>query len=459
VLIGGRGAGKSTAIESVRYALNLEPIAEEARNAHDSIIRHVLRSGTKISLMVRSYRPDKRDYVIERTIPNPPIVRDESGTVLPVQPLDLVPRVEVYGQHEVAELAKSREKLTLLLRRFMEVDEGEANRISETSRQLERSRAQIASIRKEFAQIEERLSNAPVVEQTLKRYQEAGLEERLKEQSFIVREERVLKTAAQRVQPCRDVQLQLNGLIPFDRAFLSEAALRELPGASILRKLDSLFLDLETNIKKISKELGQALEEFDRGVGAVTAEWDGRKKKAQADYEKILRELQKAKIDGEEFLRLRRQMEEFRPLREQVVLLRERLREEEQRRRNLLAEWRDLKQEEFQKLQRAAKKVTKQLSSRVRVTVHFEGNREPLMNLLRDKVGGRLSETLDLLRARADFSLAEFVDACRSGRDELGKKFSLPPAQADRLAQVDSTILMELEEVHMPPVTTIELNV
>ena len=459
VLIGGRGAGKSTVIESVRYVLNLEPIGEDARRAHESIVRHVLRSGTKISLMVRSYRPDKRDYLIERTIPNPPIVRDESGAVLPVQPLDLIPRVEVYGQHEVGELAKSREKLTLLLHRFMEVDEGEANRLSEASRQLEQSRVQIASIRREFTQIEERLSNAPVVEQTLKRYQEAGLEERLKEQSFIVREERVLKTAAQRVQSCRDLQLQLNGSIPFDRIFLSEAALRELPGASILGKLDALFLALETNLRKISKDLEYALEEFDKGVGMVAAEWDDRKKKAQADYERILRELQKAKIDGEEFIRLRRQMEEFRPLRDQVVLLKERLREEEQRRRNLLAEWRDLEQEEFQKLQRAAKKVTKQLSSRVRVTVHFEGNREPLMNLLRDKIGGRLSETLDLLRARTDFSLAEFVDACRNGRDELGKKFSLPPAQADRLAQLDPTILMELEEVHMPPVTTIELNV
>jgi DNA repair ATPase RecN len=459
VLIGGRGAGKSTVIESVRYALNLEPIGEDARRAHESIVRHVLRSGTKISLIVRSYGPDKRDYLIERTIPNPPIVRAESGAVLPVQPLDLIPRVEVYGQHEVGELAKSREKLTLLLHRFMEVDEGEATRLSETLRQLEQSRTQITSIRRELAQIEERLSSAPVVEQTLKRYQEAGLEERLKEQSFIVSEERVLKTAAQRVQPCRDLQVQLNGLVPFDRVFLSEAALRELPGASILGRIDSLFLALETNLRKIAKDLGSALEEFDKGVGVVTTEWDDRKKKAQAIYEKILRELQKAKIDGEEFLRLRRQMEEFRPLREQVLLLNERVRGEEQRRRNLLAEWRDLKREEFPKLQRAAKKVTKQLSSRVRVTVHFEGNREPLMDLLRDKVGGRLSETLDLMRARPDFSLAEFVDACRNGRDELGKKFSLPPAQADRLAQLDPAILMELEEVHMPPVTTIELNV
>jgi DNA repair ATPase RecN len=459
VLIGGRGAGKSTAIESVRYVLGIEPIGEDARKVHDSIVRNVLKSGTKISLAVRSYRPDQRDYVIERTIPNPAIVRDGSGAVLPVQPLDLIPRVEVYGQHEVAELAKSKDKLTLLLRRFMEADESDINRVLETSRQLERSRTQINSIHKEFAQIQDRLSSAPVIEQTLKRYQDAGLEDRLKEQSFIVREERVLKTVAQRAQPCKEALTQLESLFPFDKVFVTEAALKDLPGSPILQKFEKLFTALESRLKRISNDLKSVLEEFDKSVGEISAEWHERKRKAQGEYEKILRELQKSKVDGEEFLRLRRQMEEFRPLREQVALLTERLREEQQRRRNLLAEWRDLKQNEFQRLQRAAKKVTKELSGRVRVTVHFEGNREPLLTLLRDKVGGRLSETLDLLRGRPDFSLAEFVEASRVGREELARRFSVPPAQADRLTQMEPSFFMEMEEVQMPPVTSVELNV
>lgn len=459
VLVGGRGAGKSTVIESVRYVLGMEPKGEDARKVHDSIVRNVLQSGTKISLAVRSYRPDQRDYVIERTIPNPAIVRDGSGTVLPVQPLDLIPRVEVYGQHEVAELARSKEKLTLLLKRFMEIGESDDSRLVGTSRQLERSRTQINSIHKELAQIQERLSNAPVIEQTLKRYQDAGLEDRLKEQSFIVREERVLKSVIQRVQPSKEVQTQLASLVPFDRVFVSQAALKDLPGGPILHKVDDLLLALESRLKRISSELKAALDEFEKGFGEITAEWNERKKKAQVDYDRILRELQKSKIDGEEFLRLRRQMEEFRPLREQTTLLAERLREEEQRRRNLLAEWGDLRQAEFQRLQRAAKKVTKQLSGRVRVTVQFEGNREPLLSLLRDRVSGRLSETLELLRDRVDFSLAAFVEACRVGRDELTKRFSLPPAQADRLIQMGPGFFMELEEVQMPPVTTVELNV
>ncbi|MBI1983911.1 MAG: AAA family ATPase, partial [Acidobacteria bacterium] len=140
VLIGGRGTGKSTVVESVRSALGLDPIGDEARKAHEGIVRQVLRSGTKISLVVRADRPTVREYRIERTIPNPPLVRDERGEVSNLSPQDLLPRVEVYGQHEISELTKSREKLTRLLDRYVERDESLQRRKADQRRELENNR-------------------------------------------------------------------------------------------------------------------------------------------------------------------------------------------------------------------------------------------------------------------------------------------------------------------------------
>ena len=45
----------------------------------------------------------------------------------------------------------------------------------------------------------------------------------------------------------------------------------------------------------------------------------------------------------------------------------------QERRRNLLAEWEDTKAEEFRALERAGKRVTRQLLGRVRVRVEFGG--------------------------------------------------------------------------------------
>ncbi len=459
VLVGGRGTGKSTVIESLRYVLSLDPLGEEARRAHEGIVRYVLKSGTKVSLLVRSYSPALREYVVERTVPNPPVVRDDSGNVLPLAPKEVIPGVEVYGQHEISELAKSPEKLTRLLERFVERDPAVHRRKSELVRDLERSRRRIMDVQQELKQIEERLASLPALEETLKGFQEAGLEDRLKDQSLIVREERVIRTALERIAPFRQIGETLRKALPIDRAFVSAKALEALPGRAILADAGAALDRLEREVNSAGQLLETAVASAEAELKNVGSRWQVRKTDVQATYEKILRELQKSKVDGEEFIRLRRQIEELRPLRERQAALGRDEKEHSQHRKRLLAEWEDVKAEDFRQLERAAKKVSRQLVERVRVRVSYAGNREPLFVLLRDKVGGRLSEAIDTLKTRDALSLVEFAAACREGRDALAQKFDLTGAQADRLAQASPETIMLIEELDLAPTTTVELNV
>jgi len=459
VLVGGRGTGKSTVVESLRYALGVEPLGEEATKAHEGIVRQVLRNGTKISVLVRSYHPTKHDYLIERTIPNPPTVRDEMGNVLNVTPADIVSQAEVYGQHEISELTKSREKLTRLLDRFVDEDAGVTRRKGDIRRQLERSRARVLDARKEIAQIAERLASLPALEETLRRFQEAGLEDKLKEQSLLVREERVLKTVEERITPFQDWIEQFQRIVSIDRAFLSSKALDELPGKDILSRADAVLEQLSREMNQLTLQMRSVIGGAQKGVLEIRTHWEERKKSVLATYESILRELQKSRVDGEEFIRLRRQIEELRPLRErQAILLRD-LKEYEAERRNLLTEWEDAKAEEFRQLERAAKKVNRKLDGRVCVEVAAAGNREPLLQLLRDHVGGRLSESVDALRQKTDFSLPALAESCRGGRDALCKRFGIPPGQADRIVEAGIDLPMLIEELDLPSTTSIKLNV
>jgi len=458
VLIGGRGTGKSSVIETVRYVLGLEPLGEEARNAHEGIVRQVLRSGTKISLLVRSHHPAKRDYLIERTIPNPPIVRDDTGNVLSILPRDIIPQAEVYGQHEISELTRSREKLTRLLERFVERDPNLAKGKGDLKRELELSRIRILDIQKEIKRVEERLASLPALEETLKSFQEAGIEERLKEQSLLVREERLLNTAVERIAPFRQLLDQLHRELPIDRVFLSPKALEGLPGKDMLQSADKVIEQLGRELQDVVLKMEQALKRADHGLAAVRIKWEERRRTVQAAYEKILRELQRSKVDGEEFIRLRRQIEDLRPLRDRHTSLQRDSKEAEERRRNFLAQWQDIKAAEFRQLERAAKNVNRQLANRVRVRVNFEGNREPLYEHIR-KLGGRLSEAIDSLKRQAVLSLKDLADACRSGRGSLVQKFAIPQAQADRLAQAPPEVIMEMEELDLPATTEVELNV
>lgn len=459
VLVGGRGTGKSTVVESIRAALGLDAVGDEARKSHEGIVRNVLRSGTKVSLQVREHRPAVRDYRIERTFPNPPVVKDDQGKLSNRAPTDILPRVEVFGQHEISELTQNRGKLTRLLHRFVERDEALAHRKTDLRRELDKNRQGILETRTELEQVEERLARLPALEETLTRFKKAGLEERLREQDLLVREEQVFVSIPERLEAFRECLENLERELPVDRTFLSSNALEGLPGRAVLESLNGVFERLDNDLASITQALKDALHRAGQGVDDVLTRWQTRKQNVQEAYEKILRELQKSRIDGEEFINLRRQIEGLRPLRETQGSLRRVETEKLNRRQELLAEWEEARAKEFRRLERAAKQVNRRLKGRVQVKVTAAGDWEPLFCILREEVGGRLSETIDALRVAGNLSVMQFVADCREGAqkvvDSLG---SIPARQAESLAKAGEQTLMQIEELDLEAETVIRLN-
>jgi PHP family Zn ribbon phosphoesterase len=82
VLVGGRGAGKSTLIEGLRYAFELPPKGDEARRTHESMVKSVLGQGATISVLIRSPLPSPQYYLIERIYGSRSRVRDQNGDLL-----------------------------------------------------------------------------------------------------------------------------------------------------------------------------------------------------------------------------------------------------------------------------------------------------------------------------------------------------------------------------------------
>ena len=458
VLIGGRGAGKSTIIESLRYVLALEPIGNDAHTAHLGLVRQVLQNGTKVSLRVRSHRPTQREYQIERTVPNPPIVRDEQGRILDIRPADILPGIEVYGQHEISELSRRPEKQTALLTRFVDHDESLIQVKAKLRRGLEQARRSLLDVSSELEDMDERMSALPGLEDTLRSYQEVGLEGRLVQQSLLIREERVLEALHGRTSAFDEILEMLRQELPIDSTFVSESALSELPGRDILGNARTVLTDMNRDLGRALTMLNEALVRAEERVDEIRSRWNDRKRAVDTQYQAILRELQQSAVDGEEFIRLRREIELLQPLRERRPLL-EQLRDEHiNKRRDLLAEWEEVKAREFRLLRGAADKVNGKLRRRVQVDVVAVGNREPLFDTLREGIGGRLSEAIERLKEVPDLSLPEFVERCREGADAIETRYRVSPAQAQRLANASPEALMRIEELDLPPTTSIRLN-
>ena len=418
----------------------------------------MLCAGTKVSLLVQSHKPSARRYTIERLVQNPPVVKDEAGEVLTLSPKDVMPGVEVFGQHEISELTKSRQKLTLLLDRFVDSEPAVSGRKAKLKRELERSRSRIVDVLREMEDLDERLASLPALEEMQKRFQEAGLEERLKEKSLLIREVRVFTSVSERLDPVRTLHSELVDTLPLDAAFVSPKALEVLPNAAILAEVGSILETLSSKLKAIADQLASVLGEADSAVAATKVRWEEKRKVIEETYKKLLRELRKSNIDGAEFIRLRKQIEELRPGREKKEALKRDLASHQAHRRKLLPEWEDTKASEYREFQNAAKRVSDKLENRVRVEVTMAGNREPLEQLLRGEVGGNLSAPLERLRSLEQLSLPDLAQCCREEKEALIKNYSLPKGSAERIAQAGPDLFMRIEELDLPATTKIELN-
>ena len=271
-------------------------------------------------------------------------------------------------------------------------------------------------------------------------------------------EERILTSASNGLAPFREIPNSIRESLPIDRGFLADAKLQDLPGKAILRQLDPVMVALEKELQTSAETIESLLQRADDGIGAVRAKWDVRNKVIQDAFDKVLRELQATKIDAKDFLEIRKDIEELVPVRDGLPGLEAEFQEALTNRRGLLGDWEDAKTAGFRELDRAAGRVTRQLDGRVRVRVSYAGDREPLFDLLHADVGGRLSETIDIIKTVPQLSVTALTQAWRAGSGELVKNYGIPIAQAERLTSAPLETVMKVEELELPPTTEIELN-
>ena len=402
------------------------------------------------------HQPIGHNYRIERVLPNLPLVYNQTGKITDLAPTDILPNIEVYGQHEIYELTKSPQKLIRLLDRFTIRHESLLNRKDSIKRKLNKNRQLLHDTSLEIKEIEGKLASLPGLEETFKRFKEAGLEETLREQSLLVREESVLNSIPERIQPFLDAYQSIQDELPIDRKFLSESALKDLPGRDILSTTNEIFTELEETVKRISNELKQSVTQANHRIQQIKSTWESRKQEVMAKYEGILRDLQKSRIDGEEFIQLRRTIEQLRPFQGRRRVLEKIEKECTTRREALIDEWEEVERELFDVFDQAAKEVNSKLTNLVEVRVALGNDRYPLFELLRDEIGGRLQETEQSLSEVPELLLRQFARNCDLGAEKLESVYGIPRTQAKRISDAD--VFRKIEELELTPTTTISLN-
>lgn len=460
VLVGGRGAGKSSLIETLRYALEMRPRAIDAAKQHDTMLKNVLGPGAEVSVLLRCPKPSPRFYLVQRIFGKAARVRDQNGSLLDgVEPADLLNGCEVYGQHEISELTRHPDQLASLLRRFTKPADDVVSPKAELREKLERSRRQILTELREIEVLEDALTALPALREQHKRFTEAGLAERLSEKTLIGLEEELFATASNVVEELRAEATELAttadtgvGIIPSNEAY-------ELPNRAKLLRLEAVRASLNAARRRAATYLILAADRAAASVGSVRAEWQPAADAANERYLDAVATLEAEGHDPRRFISVQDQIRQLKPKEEQLAGRTANLNDLVRDRKELVAEWEKAKAADFRALQKAARAVSRRLQSRVRVSVAADSRLGALEAIMKERIQGNISQPLERLRQVEQLDVSELSNAIRGGAKELVSHYGFSQLGAEKIAEGGSALALTIEEVDLPAEASVQLNV
>jgi hypothetical protein len=269
-LIGGRGAGKTTALEFLRFGLGLMPdpkTSPQRYRAIDALVKANLGNG-RISVALRT-KTDMR-YTAGRAANESVQVLNEAGTAVPISlDRDQIFGADVFSQNEIEEIASSPAAQLDLLDRFQEQEAITIARdLEDLQRQLDQSSADLRRLDEEIDDLRGRASERAVIEEKLKGLVEVGgpdasrINAAHEAKTARSREEKVSElvvTALQRL--AREIAASEAAFQTTVEAHL-DGALR--PGANL-----ETFQLLEADVQAFSQMLASAVDSITDAIRAV----------------------------------------------------------------------------------------------------------------------------------------------------------------------------------------------
>jgi energy-coupling factor transporter ATP-binding protein EcfA2 len=464
-VIGGRGTGKSTLLECLRYALDVPHKGEDAAKQGDQIVRENLgKAGGRVIMTLRSAANNMKPYTVIRRYGEPPRVIDATGNESALHPgIDLLPRMEIYGQNEIFELAKSPEALTRVLDRFLPDSAEQQARLDAARRKLKENSERLVKAQEQRDEIEAQIMQLPKLEEQVRQFKEQGLEEKLKQVPLLEKERQLGPRTMEEVERARSGQQQFEESLP-DLVFLSDKGLEGLPHAELLRRGRTILEALDATLRQKLGEIDTAMGEAETALAALGKELRQALEHSEAQLETEFAALPgTAGKDGQEigrsYQRLLRAIEQIRPAQARLKTVEALVKELEQNRRNLLGDISDIRSARTTAKQTAVRNLNTRLAGKLRITIVPDGLRQPLRAFLQElpSVGEKRTAWVDEAQG---LTVPGLVAAIRAGKDELlHKGWGLTSGLAEALTRLTPAQLYGLEAVDLEDRVSLELNV
>ncbi len=241
---------------------------------------------------------------------------------------------------------------------------------------------------------------------------------------------------------------------------------RGLPHAEGLRKmktvLETLSVEAENLLSLWQGKYAAAKEDIEKFAQELTADIQ----QEEFALEKTFKDLpasegKTGKQIGLEFHALMKEIERIRPKKIAIENIKNLITELQKQRKSILDELSARRADRSAQFARALKKLNKRLAGKVRLEVKAESDRRPVIDfLLSCRPDGVGEARLSWVKEADDFSPVKLAEMIRAGIDALrNAQWGVTPTVADALVRLPQDQVLQLEELELPDLINIELNI
>jgi DNA repair exonuclease SbcCD ATPase subunit len=466
-IIGGRGTGKTSVLEAIRYALDRmpDPVHDKSRHQNiEKLLDHNLGGG---SVRVEIQTREGTSYAVTRGLGEAPLVMNSDGNPTQINiGNDIIFGVDLYSQNQIEDIANDAFFQLQLIDKFIhqEVDDLERT-LRETTKELENNASKILETKKAIGDLTDATRELPDVAEKIRGFEKAeqgGAGEvlrkehelrslRAREVQFVDALNAFYATSIETLtHVARDLKKKYDDAVDAD---LGSAPNREL----LARMRDAA----QTGIEAVERNLDSARKSL-HAAHSELKPLHSQLLERQAGQDKLYRELvdkhEQERVKGVERTRLEQRFADLKAKEKKLSDKTATLTALNKEREIFRTRISDLRDQRFQLRLGVAERLNKHLSPMIRVRIEQFGNMDEYRNLLNQSMKGsglRYASIVDRAVERIPPSeLAAMIQ--REDRAGLERELDLDADRATRviiqLKDKPELFAIETVELHDRPV-------
>ena len=463
-IIGGRGTGKSTLIESIRYALNLNSRQSDTK-ALDALRTQTL-SNAQIIINVYSKAQQGNYYTISRRYGEAPVVKNKQGDVSHLSPMEILPDIELLGQNEILEIEKDEDAKLSLINNFLPDSSEFETDITKIKRMLSVNRDKLIRAHDDFDQLDEAVSLENKLKERAEQFNKLGITDKLKNTQLIEKEKVIQEKTEEQFNLIEKWINDYNEI--FELVFFQDASIQNLPNTEHIVESQKIFEDLQKILNKLIEDASKELHSAKDRYQAIQLSWQEGSNKIRDALNQAIGQLPEqagktGKELGTEYTTIIKRLTLIEKKKQTHKNQKKLVAEIESERNTLLEEYRNTAFNHYTAMTESVKKLNKgELKGKVKIKVMRYGNIKALKDFLCsvDGIGPAKIQWLDSDGIQLDLvQWSQWIkEQDESAFMDEYNVYGLTQGVAKKLTSLNLSDRLELEEIELKDKIDIELN-